>query len=191
MTDMMNGVDREALFATIDAVTADKTLAAFEFRLKNEWLEGGLNRSTITDFYGTGQDIPHKTPFVLLNDEPEVLLSGDKGPNPVENLLHALAGCMTSSIAYHAAARGIAIGSIRTRFEGDIDLYGFLGLSDEVRRGFSEIRVVFEFGGDLTMEQKRELVVIAETYSPVFDMVANGTTVTSRLAEDVRMEAAE
>lgn len=191
MTNMMNGVDREALFATIEAVKKDPGIASFEFRLRNEWLGGGLNRSTVTDFYGTRQDIPHEPPFVLLNDEHQVLLSGDKGPNPVENLLHALAGCMTTTIAYHAAAKGKSIDAIRTRFEGDLDLQGFLNLSKKVRRGFSDIRVVFEIEGDLTLEEKREILALAPQFSPVFDMVTNGTRVTSRLAEDAMMVAAE
>jgi len=147
MQDMINGVDRSALSATISAIQADPGLAGFRFRISNEWLGGGLNRSTVTDFHGTRQDIPHQTPFVLMNDEPPVLLSGDKGPNPVENLLHALSGCLTTSLVYHAAARGIRLAGVRTGLEGDLDLRGFLGLSQEVRRGYQGVRVVFEIDG--------------------------------------------
>ncbi len=99
------------------------------------WVNGGLNRSTVKEFYGTGQDIDHAAPFTLYNDEPPVLLSGDKGPNPVENLLHALAGCLTTSIVYHAAARGMAVKAIRTRFEGDLDLRRLLGITKTRRNG--------------------------------------------------------
>ncbi len=191
MTDIMNGVDRKALFDTIEAVKKDPALAKFEFRLKNEWMRGGLNRSTVKDFYGTKTEIDRNNPFVLYNDEPPVLLSGDEGPNPVENLLHALAGCMTTSIAYHAAAKGKKIDAIRTRFEGDLDLQGFLGLSKTVRKGYRNIRVVFEIDGDLTTEEKRDLMALAPTYSPVFDVVTNGTNVALTLAEDRKLQAAE
>lgn len=188
--NVMNGVDRDALFATIDAVKADNTLASFEFRVENEWIEGGLNKTTIRDFFGTNKTIEHATAFEVYNDEPPVLLSNDKGPNPVENLLHALAGCVTTSIAYHAAANGIPINSIRTRFEGDLDLRGFLGLSDEVRNGYSGIRVVFDIDGDLSVEQKRELMAFGPKFSPVFDVVAHGTKVSCVLAEDAQGKAA-
>jgi uncharacterized OsmC-like protein len=191
MADILNGVDRKALFDTIDAVKKDPAIAKFEFRLKNEWMRGGLNRSTVTDFYGTKEEITHDNPFVLYNDEHPVLLSGDEGPNPVENLLHALAGCMTTSIVYHAAAKGKKIDAIRTRFEGDLDLQGFLGLSKTVRKGYQNIRVIFEIDGDLTAEEKRELMNLAPTYSPVFDVVTNGTKVDCRLADDVKLQAAE
>jgi len=184
MQDMMNGVDRAGLFGTIDAVKANPELAKFEFRLTNEWVDGGLNRSTIRDFHGTCAEIAHARPFELSNDEPPVLLSGDKGPNPVENLLHALAGCLTTSIVYHAAARGLAVDAVRTRFEGDLDLRGFLGLSQEVRNGYQAIRAVFEIDGDLTLEQKRELMAMGPRFSPVFDVVSNGVPVTCVLAAD-------
>lgn len=190
MTKTINGVDRQALFGTIDAVKADPELARFEFRLCNEWVEGGYNRSTVSDFHGTRQEIAHAAPFVLYNDEPPVLLSGDRGPNPVENLLHALAGCLTTSIVYHAAAKGISIKGVSTRFEGDLDLRGFLGLSKDVRNGYQAIRVVFDIDGDLTPDQKRELMAMGPRFSPVFDVVSNGVPVSCELSEDAAAAAA-
>lgn len=191
MQDVINGVDRQALFAAIEAMTADAELAQFNFRISNEWVDGGLNRSTVTDFYGVKADTPHLQPFVIYNDEPPVLLSGDKGPNPVENLLHALAGCLTTSIVYHAAARGVALKGVRTRFEGDLDLRGLLGITDACRNGYRSITVTFELDGDLSLEQKRELMAMGPRFSPVFDVVSNGTPVTCRLAEDAVAMAAE
>lgn len=184
MQDKVNGVDRAGLFGTIDAIKADPELAKFRFRLANEWVEGGLNRSVIRDFHGTRADIAHAQPFVVTNDEPPVLLSGDAGPNPVENLLHALAGCLTTSIVYHAAAKGMAVASVRTRFEGSLDLRGFLGLSKDVRNGYQSIRAIFEIEGDLTPEQKRELLAMGPRFSPVYDVVSNGVPVACMLAED-------
>jgi uncharacterized OsmC-like protein len=151
MQNIVNGVDRDAIFATIDAIKQDAGVAAFEFRVENEWVGGGYNRTTIRDFHGAHQDVAHDQVFEVYNDEPPVLLSGDKGPNPVENLLHALAGCLTTSIVYHAAAQGKKVDAVRSRFEGDIDLRGFLGISDKVRNGYSGIRVVFEIEGDLSV----------------------------------------
>lgn len=185
MTDVVNGVDRDALLATVDAVRADPGLAKFEFRLRNQWVNGGLNRSTVSDYYGTRQELCHEQPFELFNDEPPVLLSGDKGPNPVENLLHALAGCLTTSVVYHAAAKGMKVDAVRTRFEGDLDLRGFLNLSPGVRNGYEAIRVYFDIEGDLTAQQKRELMAMGPKFSPVFDVVRNGVPVSCQLEEEV------
>jgi uncharacterized OsmC-like protein len=178
---MMNGVDRERLFGTIEAIKADPAIADFQFRLTNRWIDGGENRSRIDGYFGAKQEMRHATPFELVNDEPAVLLSGDKGPNPVEYVLHALAGCLTTSLVYHAAARNMPVTSVATRFEGDLDLHGFLGLSDKVRRGFKTIRVVFDISGDISEGQKSELMAVAQRYSPVFDIVSNGVPVTCAL----------
>jgi uncharacterized OsmC-like protein len=186
MTDVINGVSRTGLFGAIEALKADDSLAQFNFRIENEWIDGGLNRSIVRDFYGVGADHAHATAFTLHNDEPPVLLSGDKGPNPVENLLHALAGCLVTSIVYHAAARGIKIDAVRTRFEGDLDLRGLLGVTKACRNGYREIRVSFDIDGDLTVEQKRDLMAMGPEYSPVFDVVSNGTVVKCRLREDAQ-----
>jgi uncharacterized OsmC-like protein len=187
----VNGVDRQKLFGTIEAVKADPKLATFKFRLSNRWIDGGENRSRIDGFYGTGQELQHKTPFELVNDEPEILLSGDRGPNPVEFVLHALAGCLTTSLVYHAAARGIEVRGVSTRFEGDVDLRGFLGLSKEIRPGYSGIRVTFDIDADCSDDKKRELVAIGEAHSPVFDIVTNGVPVTCMLdSADAKVKAA-
>ena len=124
----------------------------------------------------------HKQAFFLVSDEPEVLLSDDRGPNAGEIVLHALAGCLTGALVYHAAARGIAVKGISTSLEGDVDLQGFLGLSKTIRNGFSTVRVAFDIDADCDDAQKRELVDLAQSYSPVFDMLSNGLPVTCALA---------
>ena len=87
----------------------------------------------------------------------------------MEYVLHALAACLTTSLVYHAAARGIHIESVESTLEGDLDLQGFLGLSDEVRRGYKEIRVHFTIETDAPVEQLKEF----SKFSPVHDIVSN------------------
>jgi uncharacterized OsmC-like protein len=190
MSETINGVDRRKLFATIDAIKADRTLAQFQFRLKNQWVDGGENRSRIADYYGAGTELRHAAAFELVNDEPPILLSSDKAPNPVEYVLHALAGCLTTSLVYHAAAHGIRIDGVRTRFTGALDLQGFLGLSKDVRRGFQNIRVEFEIDADCDDAKKRELIAMGEAHSPVFDIVSNGVPVRCVLSTDAIAKAA-
>lgn len=189
MTNKINGVALNDLNDTIEAIQADKTLAWFEFRIENEWIDGGYNKTTVKDYYGVNDNIAHETGFEMFNDEPPVLLSGDKAPNPAENLLHAIAGCVTTSIAYHAAAKGVSVDAIRTRFEGDVDLRGFLGLSDEVRPGYKGIRVVFDIEGDLTAEEKREVMALGPKFSPIFDSVSNGVPIECSISEDAEEKA--
>jgi len=185
----VNGVDRQKLFGTIEAIKANASTANFQFRLFNQWVSGGENRSRVDDYRGADEEMRHSRPFFLINDQPNVLMSGDIAPNPVEYLLHALAGCLTTALVYHAAAQGIEVGSVTTRFEGDLDLRGFLGLSHEVRRGCKAIRAVFTIVAECSEAKKRELIEIAQKHSPVFDMVTNGVPVTCTLAQS-RMQTA-
>lgn len=181
MSKAINGVDTARLMETIEAIKTDPGIAGFQFRLQNRWIDGGENRSRIRDFFGAREEQHRSQTFELTNDEPPVLLSNDRAPNPVEYVLHALAGCLTTALVYHAAARGIPVRSVSTRFEGDLDLRGFLGMSDEVRRGYQAIRVVFDIDADADEATKRELMAIGQKYSPVFDIVTNGVPVRAEL----------
>jgi uncharacterized OsmC-like protein len=101
-----------------------------------------------------------------------VLLGENKAPNAPEYLLHALAACLTGTIVYHAAPRGIALDGLECTIEGDADLHGFLGLDDTVRPGYENIRVAFKATGDFDDEQLAELASLTR-YSPVRDIVSN------------------
>jgi len=174
---VLNGVSVDKLFGTIDAVKEAPGIAKFKFRAKNKWIKGGLNRTTIKDFYGTQKDLTHKKQFELEADEPPLLLGEDKGPNPVEYALTALAACLTTSMVYHAAAKGIELRAVEARLEGDLDLRGFLGISEDVPVGYENIRVYFKIDADVSEEQKEELCRMAAKYSPVFHTISNATPV--------------
>ena len=178
---MVNGVAVDKLFGTIDAVKTDPEIAKFKFRATNKWINGGHNHTTITDFYGAKETHKHENAFELPEDEPPVLLGEDKGANPVEYALTALAGCLTSSMIYHAAAKGIVIKGVESRLEGDLDLRGFLGISQEVEVGYQNIRAYFKIDADLTEQQKEELILMAQKYSPVFNTIANRTPIEVQL----------
>ena len=77
MSNVINGVNVTGLMQTVDAVKADPTVAKFRFRLNNQWLEGGHNRSTLNEFYGAGQPHQHARSFVVHADEPTILLGRD------------------------------------------------------------------------------------------------------------------
>jgi uncharacterized OsmC-like protein len=172
---VMNGVNVTGIYDTISAVQADASLAAFQFRATNKWLDGGHNRSTIQSFYGCGvEDQSRQKPFTFDADEPPVLVGADAGANPVEFILHALAACLTTTMVYHAAARGWTIEAVDSRLEGDLDLRGFLGVSATVRKGYQAVRVNMRVKSSAPAEGLRELA----QFSPVFDIVSNSLPVT-------------
>jgi uncharacterized OsmC-like protein len=174
-----NGVDSEQMYGTLDAIKADPSLGVFQFRALNRWVDGAHNRSTIRAFYGAGQEDSTRThAFTLDAGEPAILLGSDTGPNPAEYLLHALAACLTTSLVYVAAARGVRLTEVESTLEGDMDVQGALGLSDDYRNGFERIHVSFRIAGDAPEEKLREVVERAQQRSAVFDMVTNGVPVT-------------
>jgi uncharacterized OsmC-like protein len=173
-----NGVDTAQMYGTLDAINANPELGVFQFRASNRWLGGAHNRSTIRSFYGAGQeDDSRAEAFSIDAGEPAVLLGVDTGPNPAEALLHALAACLTTTLVYVAAARKVNLTEVESTLEGDMDVRGCLGITDEVRNGFTNIRVRFRISGDAPQEKLQEIVQRAQARSAVFDMVSNGVPV--------------
>jgi uncharacterized OsmC-like protein len=168
----MNGLDVQAAMETIGAIKADPTLARFQFRARNTWVNGGENRSVIRDFYGAGrEDDSRAMAFEFTNGEPPVLLGNNEGANPVEFLLHALAGCVTTTFVLHATARGITIRELSTRLEGDLDLRGLLGLDDSVSPGYEQIRISMNVKADCSDQELDDLLAFTQQHSPVCNTV--------------------
>ena len=180
----LNGVDTPQLFATINAVAAHPELAKFQFRASNRWVAGTHSIGRIETFYGAGAEQRHERVFKFDADHPAVLVGKDQGPTPVEFLLTGLLACMTSGIGNIAAARGVKLTSLESRVEGDIDLRGILGLSDEVRNGYEKIRVSFDIAGDAPREKLLEIVEQSKARSAVYDVLTNGVGI--EIAVDAR-----
>lgn len=179
MNQTLNGLNLEALVGTVDAIQQTPALAQFEFRATNQWINGGENRSRIKEFYGAGQeDESRSVAFEFTNGEPPVLLGANEGANPVEYLLHALAGCVTTTTVVHAAARGIQIEKISTRLIGKIDLQGFLGLSDAVPVGYENIQIEMDIKADCSDETLEDLLSFAKEHSPVCNTICRPVPVT-------------
>jgi len=178
----LNGVNVDQLVGTINAIKAKPDLARFKFRAKNEWVNGGHSRTSIQSFYGAGQeDTSRDKPFVLEGDEPPVLLGANAGPNAVEAVLHALASCLAVGFVYNAAAQGIKIESLEFDLEGDLDLHAFLGLSDQTRPGYENIRLSYRVKSDAPREKIVALCDYVQKTSPVLDIIRNPVPVTVSL----------
>jgi uncharacterized OsmC-like protein len=175
----VNGVNVDALKNTIDATADDPELGKSRFHIYNKRLYGTHNRGTAMDFYSAKQTFAHKQAYTLEADEPEAFGGRDEAPNPVEYLLNALAACLSNSLIAHAAARGIEIEELECDVQGELDLNGFLGLSDDIRKGYQNISVNFKVKTD---ESSTEKLLELAKFSPVFDTVSKGTGV------DVKIE---
>jgi uncharacterized OsmC-like protein len=173
----LNGVDTPTLFTTINAVGADPELAKFQFRAKSRWISGTHSESTMHGFFGAGGEHTHATPYTAASDHPGVLCGADAAPAPVEWVLHAVASCLAAGVGNIAAARGIKLNYVESTVEGDIDLRGLLGLSNEVRNGYQRIAVSFEIDGEASADQLQQVVMQSKARSAVFDILTHGVPV--------------
>lgn len=178
--EVINGIDVTRLREAMDTMKGKAEFAKLRLRAHNEWVNGTHCRTTIKDFNHAGEEYTaRKSAFVLDADEPEVLLGEDYGPNATEAALHALASCLNTTFMYHASARGVKVHELVIDLEGELDLRGLLGISQEVRNGFSAVHATFHVKADATPEQIRELCELAQQRSPVFDIFTQATPVTA------------
>ncbi|HCI81613.1 MAG TPA: osmotically inducible protein C [Ktedonobacter sp.] len=172
MSNVRNGVNVDQLIGTIETLKNNPEQAHIHFRAKNEWVNGAYSRTTI-----------QRGPFILEGDEPAALCGSNAAPNPVEAVLHALASCLAIGVAYNAAARDIQIDGLEFDLEGDIDLHGFLGLSEQIRPGYQNIRVSYRVKSDAPHEKLEELFAYVQKTSPVLDIISHPIPVSMTRAE--------
>lgn len=172
----VNGVRVGDLHATISAVRQEPSLGKAIFRARNQWQGQALNETEIGNFFCAGEEREHKQKFTYQNDEGYVLLGNDDAANPVEFVLHGLAGCVTTTTVYHAAAHGIHIDEMETILEGDLDLQGLLQTDPSVPSGYQGIRVSMKIKSDASDKQLKMLKTFYK-YSPVFDTLTRAVEV--------------
>ncbi|MCV0400213.1 MAG: OsmC family protein [Nitrosarchaeum sp.] len=180
-TKIVNGVNVNQLFQTIDSIKENKDIARFNFRAHNKWVNGTENHTIVSDFYGACKTNKRSRPHTFVKDEPEILLGKDKGANPVEYLLAGLAGCITTSLICHASARGVNIESVESTLEGDIDLQGLLQMDKSVNPGYQAINISFKIKSDASDETLQDLIELAKNASPVANTVSRPTPINVRL----------
>jgi uncharacterized OsmC-like protein len=167
----VNGVDVDRLGHMVEAMRAVPVLAKFTFRATNRWVNGGLNRSTIGGYRGAAAE-NHREPVVIESGQPALIFGDDEAPNPFDYLLHALAGCLTTTFVYQAALEGVSIRALESHVEGELDLRGFLGTREAAAGGFERLSVRFRVRADCAPQTLDDLVARASRRSPVAAVVA-------------------
>jgi uncharacterized OsmC-like protein len=177
-----NGVNVEALRGARQALTDAPEAAQFQWRAECEWVRGTHSRTTVTDFFGLGQNHVHRQQHAIDADHPEVFASEDNGATPPEIVLAALASCLTAGVATVASNRGVQLRSVKARVEAGMDLQGILGIDGDVRNGFDAIKVTYDIDADASRADIEAIVAQSQKRSAVFDIVTNPTTVRVELA---------
>lgn len=115
--------------------------------------------------------------FTMVCDEPLDAGGTDTGMTPVEALLCSLGSCITIAAYIFAEKKGVNLKGFSVDIDGDLDADGFLGLNEEVRKGFSEIRLRFHVDSDDAPEKIDEFVRFVEKRCPVSDSIAQGVPI--------------
>ena len=145
-----NGVDTEQLYGTLDAIKAQPELGALPVP-RQQPLD---RRRAQPHRRSRASTAPaRRTPRASRRScstpaSRRSCSAPTPAPNPAEALLHALAACLTTSLVYVAAARKVRLTEVESTLEGDMDVRGALGLSDEVRNGFTQHPRHFRVKGD-------------------------------------------
>lgn len=113
--------------------------------------------------------------FEFFVDEPEALGGTNDGPNPVEYLIGAWAGCLNVVTHTVADERDIDIDGVAIDIEGDLDPRKFLGVSDDARAGYQELSVAIRVDSDADQETLDALAAEVEERCPVGDNIENPT----------------
>ena len=177
-----NGINVEAVLGARQAMTDAPPAAAFVWRAASEWLSGTHSRTSITSYFGAGEEQTHRQVFELDTDHPELFASEDNGVTPIEMVMAGLAGCLTAGIASIATNRGIQLNAVTAELEGDMDLRGTLGIDPDVRNGFSDLRVTYRVDADASPEDIQALVAQSAKRSPVFEALTNPTSISLEVA---------
>ena len=175
-----NGVDTATMFATLDAIKAQPEIAKFRSGPATSWIgrqpqpvhDQGLLRRVRRGHH------PHRGLHARRGRARRSCWAATTGPNPAEYLLHALAACVTTSLVYSAAARGVNLTMVESTLEGDLNVRGAMGTNTvDFRNGFEQIRVSFRIAGDAPAEKLREVVQRGTDRSVVFDSITKGVPV--------------
>ena len=176
--DEFNGVNTQILNTVYNALRNQPEMAKATFSVKSEWNGGFSVTSSSKGFRVGGQNIERNSEYKMQYDFPNQLSGEGRGLTVCEYCMGSLAACLTQTIVAHATSRDIQIDSINIDVEGDVDLRGFTGISNDIRPGAQQFRVNMNIkSSNASKEQINELHEIGKRFSPAFDTLTNGTSV--------------
>ena len=175
----INGIDVGGVMRLVEHVAADPKAGMTNWRVATQWQGQTHSRTTVEGFGMNGAWIAR--PFAIDIDEPNELGGANRFANPQEYLMAALNACMTVGYAAQCSLRGIRLDSLEIVTEGEIDLRGFFGLSQDVPPGYESLSYTVRIKGDATEEQFAEVHAAVMATSPNFYNIANAITLNSTL----------
>lgn len=135
-----------------------------------------VTRATLRD--GLACDI-EEGPWKLVAGMTEKYGGANEGPNPGTYGRAALASCLAIGYAMWAARMGVQLDALEIEVQADYDVRGELGVADDVRPGYLQMRYVVSVSSPNSDEEIARWLDTADRYSSWRDNLANPVPLTS------------
>lgn len=161
---------RESVQRVVDALGRQAPAAKADPPVRAVW-KGGLLVQLVSD-----------KPQALLTDMPAALGGEDQAPPPGWYFRAGAASCLASTIAMHAAVRGVALRRLEVEARSESDARGLLGCADGVPPGPQRmwLDVVIEADG-ADPQALQELVAYADAHAPMSGALRRPLDVSCRI----------
>jgi uncharacterized OsmC-like protein len=178
----LNGLDLGAVSAMVEAIGKSTQLAKARFKVSTRWTGQTRSETRVEAFTICGEEVACS--HHIAADEPGLLFGGDTAPNPQQLLMAAFNACIMVGYVAGASLRGIELQSIDIDTHGELDLRGFLGLSNCVPPGHQAIDYEVRIKGNGTPEQFAEIHQVVMATSPNYFNMSRPIRMTGTLHTD-------
>ena len=106
----------------------------------------------------------------------------DRGPNPIELLLSALAACIEAAFYEFALHEGITVNSLSIDVGGELDLRGLFMVDDSVPAGFREIVYTLHIDSPDDEGRVRDLAERVIAHCPVVESLKRPVSIRGEIS---------
>lgn len=107
-------------------------------------------------------------------DEPIEDGGSNKGPNPMQYFVAALAGCQNEQAKAVAEELSVNLAKIDIEVEVDLDLSGFIGMKSSSEGSYKQARLNATVYGDLSEDQVKNLGGKVDARCPILALLRSG-----------------
>jgi putative redox protein len=111
------------------------------------------------------------TEWTIKTDEPVEDGGSNTGPNPMQLFIASLAGCQNEQAQVVAEELSLNITQIDIKVEIDLDLSGFMGMSDHSNGSYKSVRLDALVTGDLSDEHVKTLGQKVDDRCPILALL--------------------
>jgi uncharacterized OsmC-like protein len=175
-----SGVNAQVLGTVIETIKNKPEMAKVTFQVQTQWQNGDGFKITSTgkNFQIGGQTIERREAYTLASDYPNEMGGMNKSPTVCEMCMASIGSCISQTIVAYATMIGVQLDSISIKTEGDVDIRGFTGVSEDVRPGAQEFRMDIHLESKTaSKEQLEKLYELGNRFSPAIDTMKHGTTI--------------